>query len=256
MTVGTRRVEQLVATRAVRDFMAFQALSEAGRSWPAPRQDPERQAVEASDGIIVHSPLVRFALEHGLPECRPKLYPSTVSFAELAYAAADGFAGLRRPFAERDVDVLFVATRWQRAEKNYPLVRAITAGCAGLAVHVVGEFDEPCPHAQHHGFIARRPALFDLLGRSKTLVTPSLVDAAPGVLFEASAMGCNVVATRNCGNWQLCHEDLMAEACDAAEFVRRIRRSLTGARPDGRDRFQGGYREFLRAVESFPSGPG
>lgn len=256
MTVGSHRVEHLVATGAVRDFMAFQALTDGGTPLPAPRRDPERQAVEASDRIIVHSPLVRFVLERCSPAQRRKVHPSTVSLADLAYAAADAFAALRRPFAERDIDVLFVASSWRRAVKNYALVREIAARCAGVTVHVVGAFDDPCPNARHHGFVASRHELFELLGRCKTLVSPSLVDAAPGVLFEASAMDCNVVATRNCGNWQLCHEELVAERCQAADFVSRIRRSLTGRYPDGRDRFRNGYGEFVRALEQFRSTAG
>jgi hypothetical protein len=82
------------------------------------------------------------------------------------------------------------------------------------------------------------------------------VDASPGVLFEASAMGCNVVASRNCGNWRLCHHELLAPRCEASDFVDRIRRSLTSPHPDGRDRFRGGYVKLLDALEQFRSASG
>jgi len=39
-------------------------------------------------------------------------------------------------------------------------------------------------------------------------------------------MGCNVVASRNCGNWRLCHPDLLLETFTVPEFERRINRSL------------------------------
>ena len=33
------------------------------------------------------------------------------------------------------------------------------------------------------------------------------IDAAPGILFEGAVMGCNLVASKNCGNWEVCHPD-------------------------------------------------
>jgi glycosyltransferase involved in cell wall biosynthesis len=133
--------------------------------------------------------------------------------------------------------------------KNYPLVREIAARLPRRRLHIVGAFDEPCPHAVHHGVLADRRELFSLLGRAKTLACPSLLDAAPVVLFEASAMGCNVVATKNCGNWELCHEELAAERCTADDLVEHIERSLSRPYADNRDRFRGGYAELVDALE-------
>jgi glycosyltransferase involved in cell wall biosynthesis len=95
-----------------------------------------------------------------------------------------------------------------------------------VRVHVVGEADLACRGATHHGLIAARAALFALMGRARTLVCPSLLDAAPGVLFEAAALGCNVVASQNCGNWALCHPDLLARRMHPDAFVHAIGLSL------------------------------
>jgi glycosyltransferase involved in cell wall biosynthesis len=248
MTAGSPRVEHLVEMGAVRDFMAFQTATDRGFHLPALGVDRERQALEASDRTIAHSPLVRFVLDRYFPEHRRRVHASTISLADLTYAAAEESAPLRRPFAGRDIDVLLVASSWRRPVKNYALAREVAARCGGLAVHVVGAVDDPCPNATHHGVLARRAELFALLGRARTLVSPSLVDAAPGVLFEASAMGCNVVASPNCGNWRLCHDELLARRCDAGELVDRIRRSLDRPYPDGRDRFRGGYGALVKAL--------
>ncbi len=254
MTVGAPRVEHLIASGAVKDFLEFEASATAGRDFPLPGVDREREALEASDYVIVHSPLVRFVFDHCFPEHRRAAYPGTISLADLTYAAAEEWASLRRPFAERDIDVLFVASSWRRPVKNYGLAQAIVAGCEGLRVHVVGAFEEPCPAATHHGVTASRAELFALFGRAKTVVSPSLVDGAPGILFEASAMGCNVVASRNCGNWRLCHDELLVPRCEASPFVDRIQRAVTRPFPDGRDLFQGGYGELLGALERFRAG--
>jgi len=51
--------------------------------------------------------------------------------------------------------------------------------------------------------------VFRLMGNAKTIVSTSRYDAAPGILFEGSVMGCNLVASRNCGNWKICHTELL-----------------------------------------------
>src|SRR5206468_1730768 len=93
--------------------------------------------------------------------------------------------------------------------------------------------------AVHHGFIADRAILFELMGRARTVVSASAIDAAPGVLFEASALGCNVVASPNCGNAHLCHPDLLVERADAPSFIRAIRASLQRKYPDNAAAFRG-----------------
>ena len=64
--------------------------------------------------------------------------------------------------------------------------------------------------------------MLDLLGSARALVCPSLVDAAPGVLFEAAALGCNVVASKNCGNYGLCHPALLVDPPTLEGFVSRM----------------------------------
>jgi hypothetical protein len=168
--------------------------------------------------------------------------------ADIIYAELEPFASLRRPFLERDIDLIFVASSWERPEKNYPLTASIGAQRRDLRLHVVGKAAQPRFAAAYHGIVTEPAALYALLGRAKTIVCPSLVDAAPGVLFEASAMGCNVVASPNCGNWQLCHPQLLAPQCTLDAFGDPIERSLTAPFPDNRDRFHGGYDALLEVL--------
>jgi hypothetical protein len=130
-------------------------------------------------------------------------------------------------------------------------VKKLASCCKGLKVHIVGDVGQPHPPAQHHGVIARRENLYELLGRSKTLVCPSLVDAAPGILFEASAMGCNVIASPNCGNWQLCNEQLLADRCSLDAFLSRITLSSAGPYKDNQERFRGGYEDLVDTLSVF-----
>ena len=157
---------------------------------------------------------------------------------------------LKTPFPTRDIDLLFVASSWTRSVKNYALVRKIAARCDGK-LHIVGKVDQPHPRAHYHGVIAQRDELYALLGRSKTLVCPSLLDAAPGVSFEASAMECNVIASRNCGNWQLCNPQLLPNECTRDAFVGKIARSLAKRYADNRELFRGGYEDLVETLSVF-----
>jgi glycosyltransferase involved in cell wall biosynthesis len=251
MTSGTRRVKHLLEEGAVGDFMGFRRSVEAGIRFPVSSSDPERETVENCELIVVHSPLVRFAFDHFFPFQTGKIYAKDVSVADLIYREAKEFATLRKPMDGRDIDVIFVASSWNRPEKAYPLARKIATRCRGLRVHFVGQTNRPCAAACHHGILPRREDLYGLLGRARTLVCPSLLDSAPGVMFEASAMGCNVIASPNCGNWQLCNEQLVAARCSADEFVAKIERSLAAAYEGNRRRFRGGYPDLVETLTAF-----
>lgn len=245
ITAGSRRVQHLIETGAVRDFMGFQRSVARGVKFPLPPDCREQEAAQVSELIIVHSPHVQLAFAHFFPQQTGKIYASTFSVADLIYPEAERFQDLRRPLADRDIDLIFVASCWSRPVKNYPLVRKIGRRGDGLNIHVVGDIDQPRFAATYHGVIAHRAELYALLGRAKTIVCPSLMDAAPGVLFEASAMGCNVVASPNCGNWPLCNPQLVADECSVDAFLGAITRSLTAVHPDNRDDFRGGYQDLV-----------
>jgi glycosyltransferase involved in cell wall biosynthesis len=251
MPAGTRHVQHLIETGAVRDFMACRRGIARGITFPVPLENPERQAVESSDLIIVHSPLIRFAFEQLFPTHMGRMYANVISVADLIYPEAEPFAALKQPFAQRDIDLIFIASSWNRRIKNYRLVHKIISRCQELNVHVVGDIEQPHPPAQYHGTITRREELYTLLGRSKTLACPSLLDAAPGVLFEASAMDCNVVASPNCGNWQLCNAQLLAESCSPDAFQHKIALSIAGVYKDNREHFRGGYADLVDTLSVF-----
>jgi glycosyltransferase involved in cell wall biosynthesis len=250
MTSGCSQTKRLLEAGAIRDFIAFRRHVERGVVFPV-RDDQERRAVGSCDLIVIHSSLVRFAFEHFFSSHSGKIYSNLISVADCVYPEAEPFAALKKPFADRDIDVIFVASSWNRPEKNYALVRKIVSRCAGLNIHIVGDVHRPCSGARHHGVVARRKDLYGLLGRSKTIVSPSLIDPAPGILFEASAMGCNVIASPNCGNWQLCNEQLLADQCSPEIFSSKISLSLTEPYQDNQERFRGGYEDLVSTLSVF-----
>jgi hypothetical protein len=116
-------------------------------------------------------------------------------------------------------------------------------------VHLVGDCEDSVP-ACAHGAVSRR-RLHELLGRCKVAVFPGLAEAAPRAMFSASAMGCNLVASPDCGFWQLCHDELLASAPTAAAFAERIALACTRPFADQRERWADDGAELIEALAVF-----
>ena len=213
----------------------------------------EKEAVAISDYIITHSEMNLFLYRYFFPSFTGKICPRVIWFAEWIYRDAAEYSLLAKPFHQRDIDVLFIASDWRRTEKNYPWVKSIVARAPDLKIHIVGKTAQELRQAAHHGPIRDRQVLFSVLGRAKTIASPSLFDAAPGVLFEGSALGCNLVASKNCGNWPLCNESLVAHPFSRQVFLDKIRLSLTARHQDNIDAFlqSGSYSDLLETILVF-----
>ena len=215
---------------------------------PALISGRESEAVASADLILAGSDLLKALLDHFLPYWHAcKLFPDAIWSAEWIHEAAAAEGVVAAPFPERSIDLLFVASSWSRVEKNLPMVRRTAARLPGLRIAIVGECDRPVPGATSYGFVADTGRVLALMADSKVLVCPSAFDASPGILFEASSMGCNVVASRNCGNWMLCHEELLVDPFTEDGFVEAARRALRRKYPDNMSRFleRGSYARLL-----------
>ncbi len=226
VTGTCRQAQDYVTAGWARDATDLQERLTRGTLNPRIVHDGEASAVELCDVIITHSRLTLDMMTTFFPDALGKIWPDVVSFADWIADGARSSRHHARPFAERDIDVLFIATNWSRREKNYPLVDALVKQLDGASVHIVGDVPHRVEGATHHGFLGDRDALFAIMGRARCVACPSLIDAAPGILFEASVLGCNAVASRNCGNWDICHPDLLAEQLGANSMAACIRRAV------------------------------
>jgi hypothetical protein len=251
LTSGCEQMKEYVRKYAT-DFLSLARRNGNSEIRPFAPSLLEKEAVAIADYIITHSDMSLFLYRYFYPSFTGKIYPRVIWFGEWIYRDALEYSFLSQPFHERDIDVLFVASNWERPEKNFPWVKSIVAHAPELNVHVVGRTEE-FSGASDHGPIADRRALFSLLGRAKSIVCPSLFDAAPGILFEGSALGCNLVASKNCGNWQLCNESLVADPFSREVFLDKIRLSLTDRYPDHIDYFlqSGSYSDLLETIMVF-----
>lgn len=252
MTAGMAQVVAYLARRRRRAPFVMDEFFRAARGGLIVFHPREREAMEIADLIVTHSELIAELTRELFPLCRGKVYSGIIWRAEWIAWDAAPFASLARPFEERDIDVIFIASSWNRPEKNGRLMRRIVSHCRDLRIHVVGELERTERGAKCHGLLTDREALFSLLGRSKVIVSPSRFDPAPGILWEASVMGCNVVASRACGNWQLCHDALLAQPDQLYDFVQKIRVALRSKLPDNMQFFTdaGSYEDLVQTIEA------
>jgi hypothetical protein len=252
VTGTCRQAQDFVTSGRASDAVALGHGLATGAITPRIINRAERLAVDRCDLVVTHSEQTKAMFERFFAESIGKVYPSALSFAEWIAGGAEPWKHLARAFAERDIDALFIASDWGRVEKNYALVSRLGRRLGGLRVHVVGDVPHPLRWAVHHGFLRDRGTLFELMGRARSIVCPSLIDAAPGILFEGSVMGCNLVASKNCGNWDVCHPDLLVEPFDEGHMSERIHLAAARKYDDRLDHFttQGAYRELTAIIRA------
>lgn len=243
ITSGCRQLKEAVIHGQFGDLLSFNRAVSERSIQPVVYSKGELEAVEKADTIVTHSSAVRELFEFFYPSHRSKMYRDEVWFFDWIFSEPSRY-GIGKPsWTERRIDALFVASDWERLEKNYSMVERILYLSEGLNCHVVGRVGTRSDLAVHHGLITEREKLFSIMADTKTVICPSCFDAAPGVLFEAAALGCNIVASRNCGNWQICHPELLSETLNEAEFRSKLEHSLSGQFKSNID--------FFRSTRSF-----
>lgn len=226
LTTGCQQAKLLIENGWAPDLVTL--TRRLARRWfrPPMLADDEKTLVGSAELTVPHCDTVAELLRAFYPGHEGRIYPEPLPFARWIHDRALPFRHLARDFAARDIDLLSVASSWSRHEKNYPAVAAVARALPTARLHVVGETPEPIPGAVHHGLVLEPGELFALMGRARALVCPSRFDAAPGILFEGSALGCNLVASPNCGNAAICHPELLAPGADAADLLPPVRRAI------------------------------
>jgi glycosyltransferase involved in cell wall biosynthesis len=244
-----KQAQDYITTGRARDAVTLAHRLDRGRRSPRIINREEHAAVHRTDLVVANSALSLAMFHRFFPAHRGRIFPQAVAAAEWIAAEPLARRAQALPFEARDIDVLSVASSWDRT-KNFPWVTAIARRLRKSRVHLVGESWNVPAAITSHGFVASRDEMFALMGRARCVACPSRMDAAPGILFEAASLGCNVVASRNCGNWEICHPDLLVEPFRVDGFVECIRRAI--ARPYA-DRMQDvldrhGYAAFIAAM--------
>jgi glycosyltransferase involved in cell wall biosynthesis len=234
---GSLLMKDAIERNEIKDFVSQEQAIRKAIGRPVVPKNRELEAIDLAHLVIAHCDMIRLLYRYYYPFQACKIYSDVLWKTEWIYEEAARCSSFKKPFEQRDIDVVFVASSWRRPEKNFPLLKKIASSLKNLSIHIVGGTAERLPGVTHHELVTRGEEVFRLMARAKTVVCPSLCDAAPGILFEASALECNVVASKNVGNWRLCNDELLADPYTAAEFVDKIQLSLSKKFEDHIDYF-------------------
>jgi len=186
----------------------------------------EEKAAAISDLIIAPSAVIKDSFTISYPWVANKMYEDVIWDAEWRCEGVPAYSELNRDFSKRDIDVLFVATSWEKPEKNYPLVKRMIPRLKSLNAHVVGEVPEKIPRVSHHGLVTDANEYYGLLGRAKAVVCPAVFDPLPEALIEASLMGCNIVAFKSSAYSSVCNENLLVGDAGLDCFLTKVSLAL------------------------------
>jgi len=186
----------------------------------------EKEAAAVSDLIIAPSRVIQDSLRVSYPSVANKICDDVIWDAEWRCEKVPACSELNRDFSKRDIDVLFVATSWEKPEKNYRLVENLISRLKDVNAHVIGEVPKKIRRASHHGLVTEAKEHYGLLGRAKTVVCPAAFDPLPEALAEASLMGCNIVAAKTSAYAAVCNENLLANDTGLEAFAAKVSLSL------------------------------
>lgn len=225
-TSGCTQVQSQLADHSIKDMSSYIKRVKNANKAPKIFHVREEQAVQKANLILSHSDDILTLMRYFYPQYSGKLYDEVIWKAEWIYQDALAYSALSKPFKSREIDVIFIASVWSRVQKNYVLLKKLLPKINNHKVHVVGEVEQEFDFVTYHGIVADRYELFTLMGNSRVVACPSSFDPAPGILFEASALGCNIVGSKNCGNWQIFNKNLLAEPYNLQKFVDCITKGL------------------------------
>ncbi len=204
----------------------------------------EKQTIKLSDKIIFHSDAVQSFFPLLFPEAKEKGYKEVIWTSNILTLNRE-----RDPWNQRSIDLLFVASNWNRGDKNGNYMREICAKYESSTRAVVGQNPGLVfPDIKLYQDLPREKVM-QLMTKSKVLIVPSLFDASPNIVPEAIGCGCNIVTSQNVRNYFLCNPILVIEKLDWNQFNDKIDLALKSFYPSppiNRDKI---YTQMLDAIK-------
>ena len=204
--------------------------------FPPLRSPEEQHAVRRADRILFHTKSVKFWYYTFYPQGREKMEEEIFWDYPLIKRQFHHINARKTPWAARPIDLLFVATDWKRGEKNFPLLKQLCRSFERKKIMVIGFLPERLPRSVIAFNTMSQDDVVQAMVQAKVVVCPSRYDEAPNVLFEAAIAEANIVCSKNCGNYRLAHEALVAQL-DRHDFIRKIRIALRSYYPPDTEMF-------------------
>ena len=243
-----RRTPLEARPRFSRAVHAARAENENTPPWSrAPHPCFAPVAARTSYLVVAPSEPARQLFVASYPSFAGKVHPRAVAPASWLERDLARFQHLRRAWPERDIGAIFVANRWRRSVKGLALVEDIVEKVERPIV-VVGEGARGLRGVEWVGLKTDRAEYLKLLGRARAVVCPSNFELSSTLLYEGVAMGCNVVASADCGNVEVCDPELVATPGDAASFAHKIELASRAEPPPSIPTGDDAYRDLIETL--------
>lgn len=185
----------------------------------------EHTAIRHADRVLFHSATMKLWYYNFYPEFREKMGDEVFWDYTILQKHLEEPEVTNHNWDKRPVDLMFVASDWDRPEKNFTLMQKICNHFKRRKISAVGFLPQSLPknviafNTMTHG------DLMQAMQNTKVVVSPSRYDEAPNILFEGAINGCNIVCSKNCGNYRLVPEDFIADL-NMRDFARKIKKAL------------------------------
>jgi hypothetical protein len=138
-TMGCEQLKSYVGQGQIQDLQAFFEFADRPGQELQVRHRFEKEAAENADLIIIHSDVIKSLYAGFFPECTGKFHDKVIWVADWIYQEALEYRHLSKPLAARSIDLLFIASSWNRIEKNFSMVKQLVPCLKNLRVHLVGD---------------------------------------------------------------------------------------------------------------------
>jgi hypothetical protein len=187
----------------------------------------ERKAIQICDEILTNSNMTRDIILHNYKDYIFKLHNKNINTSNLKF---DYPTISQQDFDKKDIDIIFAVTNHIRKGKGSEIMNKIITNnnMNNLTKVVIGDkFKEVfnVNKIKNCSFLNKlsQSELFSYLKRSKILIIPSIGDASPNILYEGLHLGCNILITKNCGNYELFPDISVLEDVDDIDlFIKHI----------------------------------
>lgn len=189
--------------------------------------EEERKAIQLCDEILTNNNNTKEVLLHHYKDHINKICNISINTSNLKF---DYPNISQEDFDKRDIDIIFAVSSHTRVSKGSAIMNKIITNnnMDNLTKVVIGnKFEEVfnVNNIKKCLFLNQlsQSELFSYLKRSKILIIPSTGDASPNILYEGLHVGCNILLTKNCGNYELFPDISVLEDVDDIDlFIKHI----------------------------------
>lgn len=187
----------------------------------------ESKTIQICDEILTNSDNTRDVILHHYKDHINKLYNKNINTSNLKY---DYPIISQQDFDKKDIDIIFAVSNHARVAKGSTIMNKIITNdnVDNLSKVIIGGAFEKVFNVnkiKNCLFFNQlsQSELFSYLKRSKILIIPSTGDASPNILYEGLHVGCNILLTKNCGNYELFPDISVLEDTDDIDlFIKHI----------------------------------